>query len=139
MVARFTKEKKGTRALLTRGPILPTSPAVQYFPYVDLSSPIAEVLQRLPDAWPDLNNDTFDVKVWGKKQIFARDIDSEEFDNALQNVLTVEEPHMRCYRAFFGSKNAREWKPLEDEGQFNSMVISYKDVGVEVGLQEKVK
>lgn len=92
-VARSTNEK-AAQAVFPRGPILPTSPALQYFPYSDLSSPINGAL---PDTQPNPDDDIIEVKVRGKKQIFARDIDYEEFDNALQSVLTVEETHMRCY------------------------------------------
>lgn len=83
-------------------------------------------------------DDMFEVQILGKSHFFARDIEYEEFDNAIQCVLTVEETHMRCYRVTLGSKSAREWKPLEYADQFDKMVVSYADVGVEVGLQQKV-
>lgn len=54
-------------------------------------------------------------------------------------MLTVEDTYMRCYPVTLRSKSAREWKPLEYPGQFEKMVLSYADVGVEVGLQEKLK
>lgn len=92
----ITKERPAPiHTKTTRRADPPTSPAERYHPLRDMSSPIAEEsqdAQRLPDlaftpeAAPD---DTFNVKIGRKKHIFAKDIDYEEFDNAVQSVLTV--------------------------------------------------
>lgn len=38
--------------------------------------------------------------------MFARDIEYDEFNNAVQCVLTVEEIQLRCYHALWGEKSA---------------------------------
>lgn len=83
--------------------------------------------------------DTFEVHIRKKPHIFARDIEYQKFDNAVQCVLTVQETQIRCYRALSGSRSAREWKSLEYLDQFVKIVVCHTDIDVEVGIQKKVK
>lgn len=118
-----------------------TSPVQPPSPYMDASSPLdqeSQCAQRLPSLAPE-DSDTFKVKLGRKIVLFARDIDYEEFDNEIQNMLTIEEDEMRCYRSVRGSKQDTEWKPLGYAIEFTKMLEMYADVGIEVGVQSKVQ
>lgn len=126
-------------AMKTSGSIDSPNRPTERYSYREMSVSAYEESQEAQRTTPASIEDTFEVHIRKKRHVFARDIEYEEFDNAVQCVLTIEQTQMRCYRALSGSKNAREWKPLEYPDQFVKMVICYADNGVEVGIQEKVK
>lgn len=127
----------------------PTSPAIppsSSFRTMSSSSEELYDAQRLPHlTYTPTPRNSFDeeltlrVRIGSKSYVFPRDIDWEEFDSAIDNVLTIQMGEIRVYRANSGTKRDKEWKPLCFMDELKSAVEKFSEVGIEVSVEKEVE
>lgn len=134
-----TLAPKKTLSTSTRRVAIPTSPAEDVFSLKDVSSPESQNAQRVPGIHLDMDdNTTFSVIVGNKSIAFAKDIEYEEFDSAVECHLQVGSGEMRFYRPITGTKREREWKPLGYPIELVTLIRKFGDIGVELTVKDEV-